>query len=114
MTQSTIPPTCERSEPLREEVERLQAQVAALQTELATVREHSGNSSKPPSRGIVRPRGKNSGPPGRPRRRKRGGQSGQRQQERPAFSAGAIYDAIVYRYDACCSGCGQLEVEHGR
>ena len=114
MTKSTIPPTCERCERLREEVERLQTQVAALQAELATAREHSGNSSKPPSSGIVRPRGKNSDPPGRPRRRKRGGQSSQPRHERPAISAGALYDAIVYRDDARSSGGDQLEVEYGR
>ena len=114
MTKSTTPPTCEQCGPLREEVERLQTQITALQAELATAREHSGNSSKPPSSHIVRPGGKNSDPPRRPRWRKWGRQSGQPQHERPAFSAGVLYDAIVYRYDARSSGCGQLEVEHGR
>jgi transposase len=109
MAKSTIPHTCELCEPLRREIEKLKAQNAALQAELAKARKNSGNSSKPPSSDIVRPRRKNPGQPGRPRRRKRGGQPGHPRHDRPPFSAEDLDDTLVYRYDDCPCCRGRLK-----
>jgi len=90
---------------LREHNAQLQARVATLEAEnarlvaqLAAARKHSGNSSKPPSSDIVKPKGQ--------RRKKKsqrriGGQKGHPRHERPAFAPEQVDQRIAYRLRHC-------------
>ena len=106
MAKSAQQRECPNCAPLRRKVESLEAKVAALEAKLAKAEKHSGNSSKPPSSDIVRPRTKQK--PGRPRKRKIGGQPGHQRHERTPFSANEIDQVWEWRYDACPCCCGRL------
>jgi transposase len=86
----------------------LELRVAALEAELAKAKKHSGNSSKPPSGDIVRPKKKQK-KRGRPKKRKRGGQPGHERHLRRPFTEEEIDHHWMWRYDECpCCG-GELE-----
>jgi transposase len=90
---------------LRQDNARLKAQVAELQAEnahlssqLAAARKHSGNSSKPPSSDIVKPKDQ--------RRKKKsqrriGGQKGHPKHQRPAFAPKQVDQRIPFRLKHC-------------
>jgi len=90
---------------LRQDNARLKAQVAELQAEnarlsgqLAAARKHSGNSSKPPSSDIVKPKDR--------RRRKKskrriGAQKGHPKHQRPAFAPDPVDQRIPFRLKQC-------------
>ena len=89
-------------------IAELEERLNKLESELAKAKKHSGNSSKPPSSDIVRPRRK-SGKRGRPKRRRIGGQPGHGRHERTAFSPEELDQAWLWYYAACpCCG-GQLQ-----
>lgn len=90
---------------LREHNAQLQARVATLEAEnarltaqLAAARKHSGNSSKPPSSDIVKPKGQRRNPKSK---RRIGGQPGHPRHERPAFAPEQVDQRIAYRLRAC-------------
>lgn len=97
---------------LEAQVASLQAQVATLQAQVAEfqaqARQHSGNSSRPPSADPP------SAPP-RPRRepssRKRGAQPGHQRHQRPLLMASEV-DEIVDHHPSRCSAC-QAELPAG-
>ena len=79
-------------------VRALEAENARLTAQLAAARKHSGNSSKPPSSDIVKPKGK-----GRKKKspRRIGGQQGHPKHERPAFAPDQVDQRIPYRLRQC-------------
>jgi len=95
----------EQNAQLRQDKARLESRVAELQAEnarllnqLAAARKHSGNSSKPPSSDIVKPRGQ--------RRKKKsqrriGGQKGHPKHQRPAFAPEQVDQRIPFRLKRC-------------
>lgn len=90
---------------LREDNAQLQARVAELEAEnarlvaqLAAARKHSGNSSKPPSSDIVKPKGQRRN---KKSKRRIGGQKGHPRHERPAFAADQVDQRIPYRLRQC-------------
>jgi transposase len=85
------------------ECNRLRARVAELEDALAAARKHSGNSSKPPSRDIVKP--PKNPPPAPGTKRRRGGQPGHPRQERPPIPPEQIDQSHDYTLD-CCPDCG--------
>lgn len=86
----------------------MRAQIDALEAKLAKAQKHSGNSSKPPSSDIVKPRGK-SGKKGRPKKRRIGGQPGHQRRERTPFSTQDLDQEWLWYFPECpCCG-GQLQ-----
>jgi transposase len=95
----------EQNAQLRQDKARLESRVAELQAEnarllnqLAAARKHSGNSSKPPSSDIVKPRGQ--------RRKKKsqrriGAQKGHPKHQRPAFAPEQVDQRIPFRLKRC-------------
>jgi hypothetical protein len=90
---------------LQEEKAQLQARVAELEAEnarlkdqLAAAQKHSGNSSKPPSSDIVKPKGQR-----KQKKTKRGigGQKGHPRHERPAFTPEQVDEHIPHRLTRC-------------
>jgi hypothetical protein len=83
---------------LESRVAELQAESARLSNQLAAARKHSGNSSKPPSSDIVKPRGQ-----GREKKSQRriGGQKGHPQHQRPAFAPEQVDQRIRFRLKRC-------------
>ena len=82
----------------------LEAQIAALEAELAKAKKHSGNSSKPPSGDIVKPKEKRK-KRGRPRKRKIGGQPGHERHERKPFAPEELDQEWIWYYSECpCCG----------
>ena len=75
MAESNSGNGCPRCAELEARVATLEAPVASLQVALAKAQKHSGNSSKPPSSDIVKPRRK-TGKKGRRTKPKIGGQPG--------------------------------------
>jgi len=67
----------------------MQTQINALEEKLAKAQKHSGNSSKPPSSDIVKPRRKTD-KKGRRRKPKIGGQPGHDRHARTPFSPDEI------------------------
>jgi len=97
----------ERNEELQSSVEKLEAENAQLRAEVAALKKHSGNSSKPPSSDIVKP------PPkarGASKRRKIGGQPGHPRHQRPAFAPDQIDERKVHGVEIC-QGCGSRDLE---
>jgi len=95
----------EQNAQLRQDKARLESQVAQLQAEnarllnqLAAARKHSGNSSKPPSSDIVKPKGQR-----RKEKSKRriGGQKGHPKHQRPAFAPAQVDQRIPFRLQQC-------------
>lgn len=95
---------CARCAELAAQVAALQAQVDALAEKLAKSQKHSGNSSKPPSSDIVKPRRK-PGKRGRPKKRRIGGQPGHDRHERTPFSPDEL-DQEWFWYHTECPCCG--------
>jgi transposase len=90
---------------LRADNTQLQARVAALEAEnarllaqLAAARKHSGNSSKPPSSDIVKPKDQRRKQKGR---RRIGAQKGHPKHQRPAFAPEQVDRRIAYRLQRC-------------
>jgi transposase len=83
---------------LKSQVAELQAENARLLNQLAAARKHSGNSSKPPSSDIVKPKGQR-----RKKKSKRriGGQKGHPKHQRPAFSPDQVDQRIPFRLEQC-------------
>jgi transposase len=83
---------------LESQVAQLQAENARLLNELAAARKHSGNSSKPPSSDIVKPKGQR-----RKKKSKRriGGQKGHPKHQRPAFAPDQVDERIPFRLKQC-------------
>jgi transposase len=80
---------------IAEAVAPLLARIAELEAEVARLKKHSGNSSKPPSSDIVKPPGPNGG---RKRRGKRsiGGQPGHPKHQRKAFAPEDVDRIVEY------------------
>lgn len=83
---------------LNAQVAELQAENAHLSSQLAAARKHSGNSSKPPSSDIVKPKDQ--------RRKKKsqrriGGQKGHPKHQRPAFAPKQVDQRIPFRLKHC-------------
>jgi transposase len=90
---------------LRQDKARLEAQVAELQAEnarlssqLAAARKHSGNSSKPPSSDIVKPKDRQRQ---KKSPRRIGGQKGHPKHQRPAFAPEQVDQHIPLRLKRC-------------
>jgi len=90
---------------LREHNAQLQTRVAALEAEnarlvaqLAAARKHSGNSSKPPSSDIVKPKDQRWK---KKSKRRIGGQKGHPKHQRPAFAAHQVDQRVAYRLQQC-------------
>jgi transposase len=95
----------EENAQLRQDKARLESQLAQLQAEnarllnqLTAARKHSGNSSKPPSSDIVKPKGQR-----RKKKSKRriGGQKGHPKHQRPAFAPDQVDQRIPFRLKQC-------------
>ena len=95
---------CPNCRVLQEQLDVLKAQVARLQAEVAKLRKDSGNSSKPPSSDIVKP--KTTAKSAEQGKRKRGGQKGHTRHERTALDESQIDVFWDYTYDVCpdCGG----------
>jgi transposase len=94
-------------------VAALEARLAELEAKLARSRKHSGNSSKPPSSDIVKPK-KHSGGKGKKQsdKRKRGGQPGHPQHKRCPFTPDEIDVTWVHYLTGCpCCGGRLFEIE---
>jgi transposase len=111
MAKSAQQPGCPNCEALRQKIERLEAKVKALEAALAAAQKNSGNSSKPPSSDIVKPRPK-SKKRGRAKKRKIGGQPGHDRHQRTPFPSDEIDHSWLWYYDGCpCCGGQLIEVE---
>jgi len=106
---------CPRCAELEARVAALEALVASLQAALAKAQKHSGNSSKPPSSDIVKPRRK-PGKKGRRRKPRIGGQPGHDRHERTPFSPQELDEHWLWHYTECpCCGGGLHDAqESGR
>lgn len=80
------------------QVSQLQAENARLLNQLAAARKHSGNSSKPPSSDIVKPRGQRHQ---KKSQRRIGGQKGHPKHQRPLFAADQVDKRIPFRLEQC-------------
>ena len=78
-----------------------------MEAELAKAKKHSGNSSKPPSGDIVKPKAKQK-KPGRPRKRKIGGQPGHERHTRKPFEPDELDQEWTWYFEACPCCAGQL------
>ena len=96
---------CPRCAELEARVAALEVLVASLQAALAKAQKHSGNSSKPPSSDIVKPRRK-TGKQGRRKKPGIGGQPGHDRHERTPFSSDQIDKDWFWYYSECpcCRG----------
>ncbi|MFA7670557.1 MAG: IS66 family transposase [Burkholderiaceae bacterium] len=93
-------------EPLAAQSTLLEKRVKELEVLVARLSKNSGNSSKPPSSDITRPKSQQRAPG----KRKIGGQPGHPRHERPGFSLSEITNAYDYRLDACPE-CGNTEIK---
>ena len=94
---------CPECAKLAAQVAAMQAQIDALEKKLAKSQKHSGNSSKPPSSDIVKPRRK-PGKRGRPKKRRIGGQPGYERHERTPFSIDELDHKWLCCYPAKVNG----------
>ena len=106
---------CPRCAELEARVAALEVLVASLQAALAKAQKHSGNSSKPPSSDIVKPRRK-TGKTGRRKKPRIGGQPGHDRHERTPFSSDEIDKDWFWYYSECpcCRGDLRDTEEAGR
>lgn len=106
---------CARCADLAAQLAAMQKQINALEEKLAKAQKHSGNSSKPPSSDIVKPRRK-TGKKGRRRKPKIGGQPGHDRHERTPFSPEEIDQDWFWYYSECpcCRGTLRDTKETGR
>ena len=93
-------------------IEHLRARIVELEAEVAALKKHSGNSSKPPSSDIVKPP-KEPSSQGKDRRkgqkRNRGAQKGHKQNLRKPFDASQIDQTVELKLDACPTCGGKLK-----
>lgn len=82
---------------LQDEIRRLHETIRLLQEEIARLKKHSGNSSKPPSSDIVKPQ---KPPRGRRKKRKRGGQPGHGKNTRTPFTSEQVDKVVEYELRA--------------
>jgi len=82
---------------LLETVERQAKRIVQLEIEIAKLKKHSGNSSKPPSSDITKPKDESGRRCGRSKRR-RGGQQGHAKHERPMFSSDQVDETYDYMF----------------
>jgi transposase len=82
---------------LKAQVAELQAQNARLSSQVAAARKHSGNSSKPPSSDIVKPKDRGN----KKSKRRIGAQKGHPKHQRPAFAPEQINERIPFRLKQC-------------
>lgn len=96
---------CSRCAELEAEVAALQQRLAAIEAELAKAKKHSGNSSKPPSGDVVKPKQKGK-KPGRPRKRKIGGQPGHARHLREPLKPDELDQEWIWYWERspCCDG----------
>jgi transposase len=96
---------CTRCAELDAEVAALRERIAAIEAELAKAKKHSGNSSKPPSSDIVKPKEKRK-KPGRPRKRKIGGQPGHERHLREPLRPDELDQEWIWYFKQCpcCDG----------
>jgi transposase len=92
----------QRTAALEQCIAALNQRIIDLQAELAKAQQHSANSSKPPSRDLVKPPRQDSA---KGRQRRRGGQPGHPRHERPPFAPQDIDEQVDYRL-AVCPDCG--------
>jgi len=87
---------------LNAQVAQLQAENARLSSQLAAARKHSGNSSKPPSSDIVKPKDRR-----RKKKSKRriGAQKGHPKHQRPAFAPDQVDQRVPLRRVASARVC---------
>ena len=83
---------------LESQVAQLQAENARLRNQLAAARKHSGNSSKPPSSDIVKPKAQRRN---KKSKRRIGGQKGHPKHQRPAFAPEQVDRRIPFRLEKC-------------
>lgn len=88
---------------LQERAVKAETQVKQLQEELRGAKKDSGNSSKPPSSDIVKPKKRAPG------KRRRGGQEGHAPQLRTPFAPHEIEAVERHAYDACPQCGGPVE-----
>ena len=88
----------ERNAWLEQQLQESQAQNTRLTQSLAAAKKHSGNSSKPPSSDIVKPKGQGRKPKSK---RRIGGQKGHPKHERPAFTPDQVDQRIPFRLEQC-------------
>ena len=88
----------ERNAWLEQQLQQSQAQNTRLTQSLAAAKKHSGNSSKPPSSDIVKPKGQGRKPKSK---RRIGGQPGHPKHERPAFTPEQVDQRIPFRLEQC-------------
>ena len=79
--------------------------IAELEAEIARLKKHSGNSSKPPSSDIVKPTKDKD----RRRKRKIGAQKGHKQHQREPFSEEQIDNIVPLKLTACPKCKGKLQ-----
>jgi transposase len=88
----------ERNAWLEQQLQAAQAQNTRLTQSLAAAKKHSGNSSRPPSSDIVKPKGQR----GKKKSKRRiGGQKGHPKHERPAFTPDQVDQRIPFRLKQC-------------
>jgi hypothetical protein len=93
---------------LESRLARTQDELAQTQAELAKARKNSGNSSKPPSSDIVKPKpAADASKKGT--RRQRGAQPGHPKHERPAFDESQVDNFWDYTWPACPDCGGAVE-----
>jgi transposase len=78
--------------------------IAELEAEIASLKKNSGNSSKPPSSDIVKPRKDKD----RRRKRKIGAQKGHKAQQRQPFANDQIDQTVELKLEACPKCKGKL------
>ena len=95
-------------------ISELEARLAQAQAELAKARKNSGNSSKPPSSDLVKPKPASASK--KNAKRKRGAQPGHPRHERPAFDESQVDTFWDYTWPACpdCGGAVEPTVEPPR
>ena len=101
---------CARCADLAAQIAALREQIKALEAKLAKSQKNSGNSSKPPSSDIVKPRRKR----GKGNRRKRniGAQPGHDRYERTPFSPEELDEHWLWYFPQCpCCGGGLHDIE---
>ena len=91
-------------EAMRAENAALKREVAQLRDDLAKAKKNSGNSSKPPSSDIVKPKDQGASQGKKGKKRKIGGQPGHKKHER-SFELSQADEQHGYILDHCPHGC---------
>lgn len=106
----------ERLAATQAELSKTQAELTKTQAELAKARKNSGNSSKPPSSDIVKPKASGKAAKKKDSQRKRGAQPGHPKHERPPFDESQIDHFWDYTLTGCpcCGGPVELTDDEPR